>query len=84
MATYDVTLRGGAVVRVKFDTIHVQKVGEILRTHCGRRIGTPRGRIYPGVRACLPSDLEGHPHPDVVRDGICRSCLKVSGIKLGT
>lgn len=57
-----------------WDKIHVQKVGEILKTYCGRRVGTPRGIIYPGVRAEIPQWWRGHPYREVVNEIACQRC----------
>jgi hypothetical protein len=60
-------------------TIHIQKPGAMLETHCGRRIGTPGGKIFPGVHAELESWFREHPYPEVIAPGTCKACRKLAG-----
>lgn len=57
-------------------TYHVQKPGTTLKTYCGRRVGTPGGKIYPGVHAELPEWFATHQFPEVVEEVTCRACKK--------
>lgn len=57
-------------------TYHIQKRGETLRTYCGRRVGTPGGEIYPGVRAEWPEWFDEHTSPDVIEPATCKACRK--------
>jgi hypothetical protein len=57
--------------------IHIQK--DSFVSFCGRKIGTPGGKIYPGVRVELPSWFETHPYPHVVEGRVCKACLKAFG-----
>lgn len=60
-------------------TYHVQKNGSRPWTFCGRRVGTPGGQIYPGVRAMPTKWFDGHNWPKNVLPSTCKTCLRAAG-----
>jgi len=58
---------------------HIQKPGVTLTAYCGRRVGTPGGKIYPGVQAMLPSWFKTHRYPEIIDAATCKACRKNYG-----
>jgi hypothetical protein len=55
---------------------HILKPGVTLKAYCGRRIGTPGGKIYGGVQAMRLSWFRNHPHPKIVDPKTCKTCAR--------
>ena len=62
------------------DKIHVQ--GDSFVSLCGRRIGVPGGKIYPGVHVETSEWFITHPYPHVLNGRVCRQCVSI-GVKNG-
>lgn len=57
-------------------TYHVQ--ADSFKSVCGRRIGTPGGKLYPGVHVQLAEWFKTHTYPDAIKPVTCATCSKLA------
>ena len=53
-------------------TYHIQR--DSFTALCGRRVGTPGGKIYPGVHVQTAEWFKSHRYPDAINPVTCKSC----------